>query len=74
MTLSDLLTHWVGWGWLAALIVWLPGAIVILTVVQRWFMERYGTRIPTAVIFVLWSLIIMGAAGRYFGYGPPGGR
>jgi hypothetical protein len=65
-------THWVGWGWGLAFLIWLFGAVVILTTVQRYFLERTGSRRMTIVIFVVWSLAVIGAAARFFGYGPPG--
>ena len=67
------LEHWVGWGWTGLFALWLAGTVVILTIVQRWFLERFATRIPTIVIFVVWTLAILGIGGKYFGYGPPGG-
>ena len=65
--------HWVGWGWAALFVVWLAGTIFILTVVYRWFLERLATRIPTAVIFIIWTLAIVLVGGKSFGYGAPPG-
>jgi len=65
--------HWVGWGWAALFAVWLAGTIFILTVVYRWFLERLATRIPTAVIFIIWTLTIVLVGGKSFGYGAPPG-
>jgi hypothetical protein len=70
----DLFGRWVGWGWGLALVLWLAGAWMILTTVQRWFLERTGSRRMTIVIFVVWSLAVIGAAARLFGFGPPGGQ
>ena len=67
------ITSWIGYGWLAILAVWLVGTILILSVVYRFILERFATRIPTIVIFVLWTFICMGVGGRLLGYGPPGG-
>ena len=65
---------WVGWGWGLALLLWLLGAYVILTAVQRYFLERTGSRRLTIVIFVVWSLGVIGTAARLFGFGPPAGQ
>jgi ABC-type multidrug transport system permease subunit len=67
-------SSWIGFGWLSVFCIWLAGTIFILRVVYRFFLERLGTRIPTLVIFVLWTVILMGIAGHYLGYGQPGGR
>jgi hypothetical protein len=65
--------RWVGWGWAAAFIVWLVGSILILTFVYRRMMERFGSRLPTAAIFVVWTLAVLGVTSSYLGFGPPGG-
>ena len=67
-------SSWIGYGWLAVFLVWLAGTIFILRVVYRFFLERFGSRIPTVVVFALWTIILIGIAGHYFGYGQPGGR
>jgi len=72
--LLDLFRRWVGWGWACALVLWLAGTYVILTTVQRYFLERTGSRRMTIVIFVVWSLAVIGAAARFFGFGPPAGQ
>jgi hypothetical protein len=64
---------WVGWGWAAAFLVWGAGTIFILTIVYRKMMERFGSRLPTAAIFVLWTLAVLGVTSSYLGFGPPGG-
>jgi|GEM_PF-2414232 hypothetical protein len=66
--------EWVGWGWALTFLVWLGGSVFILTVVYRRFMERFQSRLPTAVVFVLWTLVVVGTASRYLGFGQPGGR
>jgi hypothetical protein len=65
--------HWVGWGWGALFLVWAAGTVLILTVVYRWMLERFASRLPTAVIFVVWTLAVVAIGGRAFGYGPPPG-
>lgn len=70
----ELFRRWVGWGWGLALVLWLLGAYMILTTVQRYFLERTGSRRLTIVIFVVWSLGVIGAAARLFGFGPPAGQ
>lgn len=70
----ELFRRWVGWGWGLALVLWILGAIVILTTVQRYFLERTGSRRMTIVIFVVWGLAVIGAASRLFGFGPPAGH
>ena len=72
--ITTFIASWIGYGWLAVLAVWLAGTIVILTVVYRAILARFGTRIPTIVIFALWTWLCMGIGGRYLGYGPPGGQ
>ena len=69
----DFFRHWIGWGWGLAFLLWLFGAYVILTTVQRYFLEITGSRRLTIVIFVVWSLAVIGAAARFFGFGPPAG-
>jgi len=66
--------EWIGWGWGLAFLVWLGGSAFILTVVYRRFMERFQSRLPTAVVFVVWTIVVVGMASRYFGFGQPGGR
>jgi hypothetical protein len=73
-SIADGFLRWVGWGWAAAFAVWLAGTILILTVVYRKMMERFGSRLPTAVIFVIWTIVVAGVASQYLGFGPPGGR
>jgi hypothetical protein len=64
---------WIGWGWAATLLIWLAGAFLILTWVYRRMMTRFGSRLPTAAIFLAWTLAVVGVASRYLGFGPPGG-
>ncbi len=73
MGISEFFLHWIGWGWALALLVWLAGAIVILTVVQRHFLERTGSRRITIVLFIVWSLAVIGVAARLNGFGAPPG-
>ena len=49
MQIVNVFQHWVGWGWGLTFLVWLLGAIVILTTVQRYFLERTGSRRLTIV-------------------------
>jgi hypothetical protein len=63
--------RWVGWGWGLAFLVWLGGSIVILTIGYRFFLERFRSRLPTAVVFIVWTLAVLGVAGSYLGYGVP---
>jgi len=65
---------WIGWGWALAFLIWLAGSIVILTAGYRYLLERFRSRLPTAVIFIVWTLIVLGIAGSYFGYGVPSGK
>ena len=71
---TDFFTRWIGWGWSLAFLIWLVGAVVILTSVQRSFLERTGSRRVTIVIFVVWSLAVTGLAARFLGFGPPAGN
>jgi hypothetical protein len=66
--------EWIGWGWGLTFLVWLGGGVFILTVVYRRLMERFQSRLPTAVVFVVWTLVVVGMASRYLGFGQPGGR
>ena len=66
--------EWIGWGWGLTFLVWLGGGIFILTVVYRSLMERFQSRLPTAVVFVVWTLVVVGTASRYLGFGQPGGK
>ncbi len=70
---SSLFQRWVGWGWALALLLWLVGTFFILTAVQRYILERTGSRRITIVIFVVWSLAVIGLAARLYGFGPPPG-
>jgi hypothetical protein len=63
--------HWMGWGWSLAALLWIIGAYFILTTVQRYFLERTGSRRLTIVVFIVWSLAVVGVAARLFGFGPP---
>ncbi len=63
--------RWIGWGWALAFLLWLAGAFVILTTVQRYFLERTGSRRVTIVVFIAWSLAVIGVAARLYGFGPP---
>ncbi len=74
MRMVDFFSRWIGLGWGLAFLLWLLGAVVILTTVQRHFLERTGSRRITIVVFIVWSLAVIGAAARFFGFGPPGGR
>jgi hypothetical protein len=71
--LIDAIGHSLGWGWVALFAAWAAGSLLILTGVQRWFLERYATRIPTIVLFIAWTLAVVGVGGRLFGYGAPAG-
>ncbi len=66
--------RWVGWGWAVAFLVWLAGTFFILTAVQRYFLERTGSRRVTIVVFVVWSLAVIGVAARLYGFGAPSGN
>ncbi|MGA2976425.1 MAG: hypothetical protein ABSF77_14035 [Spirochaetia bacterium] len=66
-------SRWVGFGWSLAFLIWFAGALFILTVIYRFFMERVGSRLPTAVVFFIWTVVVLGVAARYLGFGPPGG-
>ncbi len=70
----DLFRRWIGWGWALTFLLWLFGTFIILTTVQRYFLERTGSRRLTIVIFIVWSLAVIGAASRFFGFGPPAGQ
>ena len=72
--IGEFFQRWVGWGWGTALVLWVLGAVVILTVVQRYFLERTGSRRITIVVFIVWSLAVVGVAARFFGFGPPAGN
>jgi hypothetical protein len=74
MGIVEFFTRWIGWGWALALLIWIFGALVILTSVQRYFLERTGSRRVTIVIFIVWSFAVIGAAARFFGFGPPVGN
>ena len=65
--------RWIGWGWAVLFVVWLAGTVFILSVIYRWFLERFASRLPTAVVFILWTLAIAIIGGKTFGYGAPPG-
>jgi len=71
---GDFFQRWIGWGWAAALLVWAAGSAVILTAVQRYFLERTGSRRVTIVVFIIWSLAVIGAAAKWFGFAAPSGN
>ena len=73
MGISEFFLRWIGWGWALAFLVWLAGAIIILTSVQRYFLERTGSRRATIVVFIVWSLAVFGVAARLNGFGAPPG-
>ncbi|MGA2641161.1 MAG: hypothetical protein ABSG21_09695 [Spirochaetia bacterium] len=72
--LESFFLHWIGLGWALALVLWLFGTVVILTTVQRHFLERTGSRRITIVIFIVWSLAVIGTTAKLFGFGPPAGN
>jgi hypothetical protein len=72
--ISDAFLRWIGWGWGLAFLIWLSGGIFILTVAYRYFLERFRSRLPTAVAFIVWTLAVLGVAGSYLGYAVPAGR
>ena len=73
MSISEIFSRWIGWGWALAFLVWLAGTILILTGVQRYFLERTGSRRITIVVFIVWSLAVIGIAARLNGFGAPPG-
>ncbi len=68
---SKFFLGWIGWGWTLALLLWVAGTVLILTRVQRYFMERTGSRRITIVIFIVWSLAVIAVAARLNGFGAP---
>jgi hypothetical protein len=74
MWVVNVFSRWIGFGWGLALILWILGATVILTTVQRYFLERTGSRRLTTVLFIIWSLAVIGVAAKLFGFGPPAGN
>ncbi len=72
--IRDFFAAWIGWGWGAALVIWILGSAIILTTVQRYFLERTGSRRITIVVFIVWGLAVIGIAARLFGFGPPPGN
>ena len=72
--IGDFFLKWIGWGWAAALLLWVLGSMVILTTVQRYFLERTGSRRITIVVFIVWGLAVIGGAAKLFGFGPPPGN
>jgi hypothetical protein len=70
----DSFSKWIGMGWGLTFLVWLAGGVVILTVGYRYFLQRFHSRLPTAVAFVVWTLTVLGIAGSYLGYAAPAGR
>ncbi|MGO9308270.1 MAG: hypothetical protein ACLQDL_04525 [Spirochaetia bacterium] len=73
MQVGAFFSRWIGFGWGAAFLLWLLGTMVILTTVQRHFLERTGSRRLTIVVFIVWSLAVIGTAAKLFGFGPPAG-
>ncbi len=61
------LGSWVGWGWGGALVVWLLGTAFILLFVDRLFRSR----LSTAVVMVVWTVLLLAATTRLFGIKPP---
>ena len=59
---------WVGWGWGLALVAWIAGSVFILAVVDKMFQSR----LTTAVVMVVWTMILLAMASRMFGLKPPG--
>jgi hypothetical protein len=74
MQIGNIFLRWIGLGWGISFILWLCGSVVILTTVQRYFLSRTGSRRITIVIFIIWSLAVIGSAARVFGFGPPAGN
>ena len=59
---------WIGWGWGAALAVWLLGTAFILLFVDKLFRSR----LSTAVAMVVWTVLFLAATTKLFGLKPPG--
>ena len=59
---------WVGWGWGLALVAWVAGTVFILLVVDKMFRSR----LTTAVVMVVWTMLLLGMAAKMFGLRPPG--
>ena len=68
---ADGFSRWIGFGWSAAFLIWLAGAIFILKAVHRFFFDRFGSNLPTAVVLLLWTSVVLGIAGKLLGFGPP---
>jgi len=62
----------VGGGWVALFLLWFAGSVFVLRVIYQWTMSRFGSRLPTAVVFLAWTIAIVAIGGTAFGYGPPG--
>ena len=69
--MTEFFLRWIGWGWTLAFVLWLAGTLVVLGPVQRHFLERTGSRRITIVVFILWSLAVIGMAARSLGFGAP---
>ena len=59
---------WVGWGWGIAFIVWLLGSAFVLVFVDKLFRSRMST----AVVMVVWTVLVLAATTRLVGLKPPG--
>jgi uncharacterized membrane protein AbrB (regulator of aidB expression) len=59
---------WVGWGWGLALVAWVAGTVFILAVVDKMFRSR----LTTAAVMVVWTMVLLGMAAKMFGLRPPG--
>ncbi len=67
--IANVLQYWVGWGWGVTGLVYIAGVIFILKVVDK----RFQSRLSTAAVVVVWTVVVLTAASRLFGVKPPAG-
>lgn len=67
--MTEWLGSWIGWGWGGTGVIWLMGSAFILFVVDKMFRSR----LTTAVVMVVWTVLLLAAAAKLFGMKPPSG-
>ena len=59
--------YWVGWGWGLTGVIYVAGVVFILKVVDK----RLASRLATAVVVVVWTVVVVALASAFFGVTPP---
>jgi hypothetical protein len=65
--IRDVFQYWIGWGWGLTGVVYIAGLIFILKIVDK----RFVSRLSTAAVVVVWTVVVLSVASMLFGVKPP---